>query len=205
MTTEQLRALSSDQMGAAKALASALEMKDTTTGGHTERVAALAMRLAGEALLVDALPSEALRAAFLLHDVGKIGIPESILTKPTTLTFTERQLIETHPILGEKIIAPLGLPQVIHDVVRHHHERWDGEGYPDRLAGPSIPPAARLFAIADAVDAMTSTRPYCRPLSFESAVREVIARAGTQFDPQLAVIAERTFLEETISLLDPLP
>lgn len=197
-----LQALGPSQMSAAKALASALELKDTNTGGHTERVAGLAMRLAEAALIEEALPTEVLRAAFLLHDVGKIGIPESILKKPTELTSAERRMIETHPILGEQIIAPLGLPKVIHQVVRHHHERWDGLGYPDGLSGTAIPPAARLFAIADAVDAMTATRPYRRPRSFETAVKEVEAGAGSQFDPSLTRLAQKTFLDDAI-VLDP--
>jgi len=197
-----LQALGPAQMSAAKALASALELKDTNTGGHTERVAGLAMRLAEAALIEEALPTEILRAAFLLHDVGKIGIPESILKKPSALTDAERRMIETHPILGEQIIAPLGLPKLIHQVVRHHHERWDGSGYPDRLSGTNIPAAARLFAIADSIDAMTATRPYRQPRSFEKAVREVEAGAGTQFDPSLTRLAQTTFLEDAI-VLDP--
>jgi putative nucleotidyltransferase with HDIG domain len=195
-----LHALGPAQMSAAKALASALELKDTNTGGHTERVAALAMRLAEAALIEEALPTEILRAAFLLHDVGKIGIPESILTKPTDLTIAERRLIETHPILGEQIIAPLGLPKVIHQVVRHHHERWDGSGYPDKLSGTAIPAAARLFSIADAIDAMTATRPYRDPLPFAAAVAEVVSGAGSQFDPALTRLAETTFIENSVVL-----
>lgn len=188
-------------LGAARALASALEFKDTYTGGHAERVTALAIRLAGAALIPGALPSEALEAAFLLHDVGKIGIPESILSKPGGLTDTERRVLQTHPILGERIIAPLGFPDVVAQVVRSHHERWDGAGYPDGLHGDNIPAAARIFTIADVLDAMTSLRPYRRPIPFEEAVGEVIRNAGTQFDPQLAALAEEVFLDEPVELL----
>ena len=182
-------------MNAARALASALELKDTYTGGHAERVASLAMRLAHAAMLDGALPDESLEAAFLLHDVGKIGIPETILTKPGGLTDTERRVLQTHPILGERIVAPLGFPPVVGDVIRHHHERWDGRGYPDGLEGEEIPPAARLFAIADAIDAMTSLRPYRRPLKFENAVQEVLDNAGIQFDPTLCRLVGQVFLE----------
>lgn len=182
-------------MNAARALASALELKDTYTGGHAERVASLAMRLARTAMMDGALPDESLEAAFLLHDVGKIGIPETILTKPGGLTDTERRVLQTHPILGERIVAPLGFPRVVADVIRYHHERWDGRGYPDGLEAEEIPPAARLFAIADAIDAMTSLRPYRRPLPFEHAIQEVLDNAGRQFDPDLCRLVSQVFLE----------
>ena len=181
-------------LGAAKALASALELKDTYTGGHAERVSWLALRLARVAMIEDALPSEALEAAFLLHDVGKIGIPESILNKPAGLTDTERRVLETHPMLGEKVVAPLGFPDVVRHVIRHHHERWDGAGYPDGLAGTDIPAAARLFSIADVLDAMTSIRPYRKPVSFRAAVDEIKAHAGSQFDPELCELIDTAFL-----------
>ena len=191
-------------MNAARALASALELKDTYTGGHAERVASLAMRLSERADLPGAMPEEPLEAAFLLHDVGKIGIPESILNKAGSLTDTERRVLQTHPILGERIVQPLGFPVVVGQVIRHHHERWDGRGYPDALIAEDIPPAARLFAIADAIDAMTSMRPYRRPMTFEEAVQEVLENAGTQFDPFLCQIVEETFLEGPIQLQETL-
>ena len=190
------------QMNAARALASALELKDTYTGGHAERVAGMAMRLAETALMEEALPDEILNTAFLLHDVGKIGIPESILTKPGGLTHTERRVMQTHPILGERVIEPLGFPEPIRSVVRHHHEWWDGSGYPDGLSGREIPVAARLFSIADAIDAMTSTRPYRLAISFEEAVKEVLDCAGRQFDPDIARIAEKAFLEGPRELVE---
>lgn len=189
-------------MSAARALASALELKDTYTGGHAERVTALAHRLALAVDHPDAIPSESLEAAFLLHDVGKIGIPESILNKPGGLTDTERRVLNTHPILGERIVAPLAFPDCVRQVIRHHHERWDGLGYPDRLSGEEIPIAARIFAIADVIDAMTSIRPYRRPVTFEEAIAEIIRHGGTQFDPMLAAIAEETFLDTPLQLLD---
>lgn len=187
-------------MSASRALASALELKDTYTGGHAERVTLLAVRLAHAALLEDAMPSEALEAGFLLHDVGKIGIPESILNKPGQLSDTERRVLNTHPILGERIVAPLGFPESVRQVIRHHHERWDGLGYPDRLAGTQIPGAARLFSIADSLDAMTSIRPYRMPVPFEEAMDEIVAQAGTQFDPDLAHLAREIFLHAPIDL-----
>lgn len=189
-------------MGAARALASALELKDTYTGGHAERVTAMAMRLARASMLNNVIASDALEAAFLLHDVGKIGIPESILSKPGPLTDTERRVLETHPILGERIIAPLGLPEAVRNVIRHHHERWDGTGYPDRLTGMHIPAEARVFAVADVLDAMTSIRPYREPVSFDEAIAEIKANAGEQFDPTLCEIAEDAFLGGPTSLLE---
>ena len=188
-------AVTGAMMSAARALASALEFKDTYTGGHAERVTSMATRLARAALHSEAMPSEALEAAFLLHDVGKIGIPESILNKPGALTDTEKRVLDTHPILGERIVAPLGFPVVVRHVIRHHHERWDGNGYPDGLAGNAIPAAARIFSIADSIDAMTSIRPYRAPVTFEDAVQEVIDKAGTQFDPSLCFLAREVFLE----------
>ena len=187
-------------MSAARALASALELKDSYTGGHAERVTLLAVRMAQTALLEDAMPSEALEAGFLLHDVGKIGIPESILNKPGGLSETERLVLNTHPILGERIVAPLGFPESVRQVIRHHHERWDGLGYPDGLAGHDIPGAARLFSIADSIDAMTSIRPYRLPVSFEEAIDEIDRHAGTQFDPELALLAREVFLNTPLSV-----
>ena len=182
-------------MNAARSLASALELKDTYTGGHVERVAALTMRLARAAMIEGALPNESLEAACLLHDVGKIGIPETILRKTSGLTDAERRVLQTHPILGERIVAPLGFPPVVAHVIRHHHERWDGRGYPDGLVGTDIPAAARLFAIADALDAMTSTRPYRQSMGFDAAVIEILEHAGTQFDPEICVIVGQVFYE----------
>jgi len=192
-------------LAAAKALASALELKDTYTGGHAERVTWMALRLARVAMIENALPSEALEAAFMLHDVGKIGIPESILNKAAGLTDTERRVLETHPILGEKVVAPLGFPDVVGEVIRHHHERWDGTGYPDRLGGTDIPVAARLFSIADVLDAMTSVRPYRKQVSFRAAVEEIKRGAGTQFDPDLCMLVDATFLGAEPEVVAPLP
>lgn len=192
-------------MSAARALSAALEMKDSYTGGHAERVTSLALRLARVALLDAALPDVALEAAFLLHDVGKIGIPESILIKPGPLTETERRVMETHPMLGERIVSPLGYPACVIEVIRHHHERWDGRGYPDRLAGHDIPAAARVFAIADSLDAMTSLRAYRRPVSFPDAVAEIVTKAGTQFDPELCALVEQTFLGPTAGRVLQIP
>ena len=183
-------------VAAARALAFALELKDTYTGGHAERVTEMAMRLTRAADLEEASPTGDLEIAFLLHDVGKIGIPESILGKPSPLSEVERRILKTHPLLGERIIAPLGFARCVGQVVRHHHERWDGTGYPDGLAGVDIPAAARIFAIADVIDALTSARPYRKALPLDTAVTEILANAATQFDPQLCELVEDVFMDD---------
>jgi ribonuclease P protein subunit RPR2 len=120
----------------------------------------------------------------LLHDVGKIGIPDQILRKPGPLTKGERRLMETHTILGEQMLQNVSLLQGEGlKVIRHHHERWDGSGYPDALGGEEIPQGGRVFAVADALDAMTSARPYRSPLSWDAAVRELLGESERQFDP----------------------
>ena len=164
------------------ALASALESKDTGTRAHSQRVQYYAIELAREIdprLLED--PST--EYGFLLHDVGKIGIPDRILQKPKPLSPAEERLMRTHTVLGEQVLSGVAF---LHGqglrVVRSHHERWDGEGYPDGLAGTEIPLAARVFAVADALDAMTSDRPYRQALPWEHAERELMLQSGRQFD-----------------------
>ena len=167
------------------ALGIALNSRDFGSSDHSERVAAYASRLTLElepALIDD--PS--LEWGFLLHDVGNIALPDRILQKPGALTREERLELEQHPILGEQILAALPLLQGEGlKVVRSHHERWDGTGYPDRLAGTDIPIGARIFAAVDALDAMTDLRPYRTPISWQDALEELRRNAGTQFDPDV--------------------
>jgi response regulator RpfG family c-di-GMP phosphodiesterase len=169
----------------AVALARALEAKDGHTAAHCERVRRYATELTS-AVDADLLKETGLEYGFILHDVGKIGIPDAILTKPGELTDSERRLLETHPVLGEQMIEEAAL---LHgpgaQVVRSHHERWDGAGYPDRLAGEAIPVSARIFALADTLDAITTERPHSPARSWEHAVGEIAAHAGTQFDAEL--------------------
>ncbi|HEU5211746.1 MAG TPA: HD domain-containing phosphohydrolase [Gaiellaceae bacterium] len=165
------------------ALASALESKDTGTREHSQRVQRYAMELAREARpeLIDDAGTE---YGFLLHDVGKIGVPDGILQKPGPLTESERSLMETHTVLGEQMLGGVAVLQGEGlKVVRHHHERWDGAGYPDGLCGTDIPVGARIFAVADALDAMTSDRPYRRALDWYAAGAEIISQSKEQFDP----------------------
>jgi cyclic di-GMP phosphodiesterase len=165
------------------ALASALESKDTGTGAHSLRVQRYAIELARSidpALLDD----ESTEYGFLLHDVGKIGIPDKILQKKGNLRPAERRLLETHTVLGEQLLSSVALLQGQGlQVVRHHHERWDGSGYPDGLQKTEIPLGARVFAVADALDAITSDRPYRQARSWEEAAAEITRGAGNQFDP----------------------
>ena len=165
------------------ALASALETKDTGTRKHSQRVQRYALELARTLdPLVAGHPS--VEYGFLLHDIGKIGIPDQILRKPAPLTRAERRLMESHTVLGAQMlngVAFLRGPGV--DVVRSHHERWDGSGYPDGRAGEEIPLGARIFAVADALDAITTDRPYRRAQSWRTAHREILWASGTQFDP----------------------
>jgi response regulator RpfG family c-di-GMP phosphodiesterase len=166
-----------------EALADALESRDFGTGAHSRRVTAYATRLALEVSpsLVD---DPTLEWGFLLHDVGKIGIPDHVLLKPGPLDGEERECIEKHTLIGESLVAhvPLLQGEGIR-VVRSHHERWDGRGYPDGLAGQEIPAAARVFAIADAIDAMTDARPYRPARPWPDAAEEIRASRAGQFDP----------------------
>jgi response regulator RpfG family c-di-GMP phosphodiesterase len=165
------------------ALARALESKDGATGEHSERVRRYATELA--AAVDDALLKEpSLEYGFILHDVGKIGIPDSVLTKTEPLTEADRRLLETHTVLGEQMVGHAALLRGEGArVVRSHHERWDGRGYPDGLAGQEIPLGARVFTVADTLDAMTSDRPYRKAVPWEDAVTEITDQAGWQFDP----------------------
>lgn len=168
--------------GIIETLASAIEAKDHYTGHHTHRVADLAAKIAAH---IDPFiaSNEQIRYGFILHDVGKIGIPEPILRKEAPLDEREWQVMKTHPIIGLQIISPLQLGDAVEEVVRYHHERWDGGGYPDGLAGEDIPVSARIFSVADAYDAMTTDRPYRRRMKKCSAVEEIKSGTGTQFDP----------------------
>jgi len=167
------------------ALADALEAKDRQTGLHAQRVQHYALTLTevADATLLD---DASLEYGFLLHDVGKIAIPNQILDKQGPLTEAEWNLLQSHPTIGAQILADVTLlrGQGI-NVVRSHHERWDGTGYPDGLAGEEIPLGARIFALADALDAMTSDRPYRKALGWERATDEILAGNGSQFDPQV--------------------
>ncbi len=195
----------------ASALANAIEARDSYLHGHCERLAALAVRMA-ELLDCSAEEIETVRLGAILHDIGKIGIPDRVLLKPAALDDEERAIIETHPDIGDRLLEPLDLLQAARPIVRHHHERWDGDGYPDRLAGTAIPLGARIVAVADSVEAMTSRQLYRPPQTAEQIVHELHAHRGRQWDPQLVDLAlsliasgELELHPEGLRLLDRVP
>jgi putative two-component system response regulator len=172
-------------METVSALASALETKDTGTRAHSQRVQRYATVLA-KATDPDLIEDPSTVYGFLLHDVGKIGIPDNVLLKPKPLSDAELRLMRTHTILGEQMLGGVAFLQGEGlRVVRSHHERWDGAGYPDSLSGTDIPVGARIFAVADALDAMTSDRPYRRAIPWRDAGNEIVEQAGAQFDPDV--------------------
>ena len=168
---------------AAASLAKAVDARDAYTGSHSERVSDLAARIAGR-LGVDREQIELTRLAASLHDLGKLAIPEEILRKPGPLSETERLVLERHPQIGYRMLESLGVDPVA-DWVLHHHERWDGTGYPDALCGEEIPLGARIIFVADAYDAMTSDRVYRGRLTDDEAVAELARCSGSQFDPDV--------------------
>ena len=187
-----------------EALAMAIDAKGQMTGGHLRRVQSYAVglaRLAGaDKDLVDAI-----RLAALLHDVGKLAVPDYILNKPGPLTEMERQKLRTYPRIGAEILAPVEFPWPVVPIVRHHQERWDGSGYPDGLKGPAIPPGARILAIADAADAMLSERPYRAAIPREDMVEFIRGEAGTHFEPALIEVfcAHWAELEAAVAGVEP--
>ncbi|MEA2268045.1 MAG: hypothetical protein QOD55_1255 [Solirubrobacteraceae bacterium] len=168
-----------------RALAAAVEAKDGYTGAHIQRVHEIGLLLA-KAVAPEEVGNPQLAYGFLLHDIGKLMVPDAVLTKPGPLTDTEWSLMRRHPEAGARILEAVPFLGRAIDVVMHHHERWDGRGYPDGLEADGIPLWARIFAVADTIDAITSDRPYRRGRPLEDAVEEVVARAGTQFDPACA-------------------
>jgi len=167
-----------------QSLAKSLEAKDTYTSGHSMRVAETAVQIA-EAMGLDAEQVAMIRYAATLHDIGKIGVEDSTIRSPKRLSAEELESVRRHPELGEEILRPVQMLRPALPLIRHHHERWDGTGYPDGLAGEEIPLGARIIAVADAFDAMTSTRPYRERLSTAEALRELYVNRGKQFDPEV--------------------
>jgi len=167
-----------------RALAHTLEMRDSYTHGHSERVMSYS-KAVGEVLGLGDREMGVLEQASLLHDIGKIGVKDSILLKKGKLDEEERSAIERHPVIGDDILHPVLFLREALRIVRHHHEHFDGSGYPEGLAGDEIPLVARIVAVADSYDAMTSTRPYREAIGHDAAMTEITDRAGSQFDPQV--------------------
>jgi ribonuclease P protein subunit RPR2 len=176
--------LSRSYMATVRALSNAVEARDAYTGKHAERVAAYGIEIA-RALGLPAPNAPELEFGFVLHDIGKVAIPDSILYKPGALTTEERRMMARHPTIGAEIVDGIEFLQEAVKVVRSHHERWDGDGYPDGLRGEEIPIAARVFAVADVFDALTTDRPYRRALPLVEARRLIRLGAGSQFDPEV--------------------
>jgi putative two-component system response regulator len=180
------------------ALANAIEAREEGMRGHCERLTLLAMRLALSVGLGEE-EVETIRLGALLHDVGKIGIPDSVLLKADALSEEETTLMRKHTVIGDNLLEPIELLAAVRPIVRHHHERWDGLGYPDGLAGEDIPFGARIMAVADAVEAMSARRVYREPLSEPEIVRELERGRASQWDPQVVDVVLRMIETDTIS------
>lgn len=167
-----------------KALIQALETRDAETHGHSERVVTFSLRL-GHEVGLDKDQKRDLELGAMLHDIGKIGVPDAILRKPAKLNKREWEKMKLHPVQGHRILRSIPFLEGAATVVLQHHERWDGTGYPNQMRGKEIDVTARVFAVADAFDAMTSDRVYSRGKSFEEAYKELKRCAGTQFDPEI--------------------
>jgi ribonuclease P protein subunit RPR2 len=178
---EQAARLRREQEETVRVLAAAVELRDGYTGAHIKRVADYATTLfnlvaPGTLVYEDAL-------GFTVHDIGKLGVPDAILLKPGPLTHEELAIMRKHPIMGAALIQNLEFLGSSVPLVRHHHERWDGRGYPDRLAGKKIPQAARVFAVADSFDAATTDRPYRKAREVDDVIHDILSGAGAAYDP----------------------
>lgn len=196
--------LESSYAATVQALAVAVEAKDETTGGHIRRVGELGMLLA-RAHLGTAAEDPQLGYAFLLHDIGKLAVPDAVLNKPAALDEVEWELMRRHPEAGARILSGVPFLGDAVEIVRAHHERWDGKGYPAGLRGDEIPAGARIFAIVDTIDAMTSDRPYRRALPLEVALQEVTRQSGRQFDPACVASLLSIDRRSIEALLEPHP
>jgi putative nucleotidyltransferase with HDIG domain len=181
-----------------KSLVMALETKDEYTAGHLERVSRYATRLAEE-LKLSPEEIEAVREAALLHDIGKIGIPDEVLHKVGQLTEEEKGHIRQHLLLGAKILEPMKFFRPITTLIYHHHERYDGKGYPHGLTGEFIPSGAQVIAIADSFDAMTTARSYNKPKTAQEALEELRRGSGTQFNPKYLEAFKRSDFEAMLA------
>ena len=180
-------------MSTIETLAQAIDAKDQVTHGHVRRVQQHALKLAHALGVTDVSELRALEAASLLHDVGKLAVPEHILNKPSTLTPVEFEKMKRHANVGADILSSIGFPYPVVPIVRHHHESWDGTGYPAGLAADDIPIGARILSVVDCFDALTSDRPYRQRLSQQDAIRLLKSRSGTMYDPRVVETFLATF------------
>jgi putative nucleotidyltransferase with HDIG domain len=201
---QHVEQVSSLHLRTIEALALAIEAKDETTGEHLQRVRIYAMELAKELGLSED-ETEALRAASVLHDIGKLAVPEHIISKPGKLTPEEFEKMKIHPIVGAEILEQVHFPYPVVPIVRAHHEKWDGSGYPNGLAGEQIPIGARILAAVDCLDALASDRQYRKALPLDEAMAKVVADAGKSFDPGVVAILRRRYVElEKMASAEPL-
>jgi putative nucleotidyltransferase with HDIG domain len=177
-----------------EALALAIEAKDQTTGEHLQRVRVYAMELARELRLTED-ETEALEAASVLHDIGKLAVPEHIISKPGKLTLEEFEKMKIHPIVGAEILEQVGFPYPVVPIVRAHHEKWDGSGYPSGLKGEAIPIGARILTAVDCLDALASDRQYRKALPLDEAMAKVVSESGISFDPRVVEVLQRRYVE----------
>jgi putative nucleotidyltransferase with HDIG domain len=167
-------------------IADVIDLRDPYTAGHSKRVAVYSRKLAA-AINLPPRQLDIIESGALLHDIGKISIPDAVLFKPARLNLDERRIISTHPVVGARLLNGITAMEDVTPCVLHHHEKIDGTGYPDHLAGDAIPLGARIIAVADTFDAMTTDRPYRRALSVETAIAELVRVAGTQLEERLVV------------------
>ncbi len=196
LEVEKLHAekVSSLHLRTIEALALAIEAKDQTTGEHLQRVRVYAMELAKD-LKLNEEETEALRAASVLHDIGKLAVPEHIISKPGKLTREEFEKMKIHPTVGAEILEQVDFPYPVVPIVRAHHEKWDGSGYPNGLQGEAIPIGARILAAVDCLDALASDRQYRRALPLDEAMAKVASESGISFDPQVVQILQKRYVE----------
>jgi len=187
-------------VGSLTALSAAIEARDPYAKGHSSRVTVFAQAMA-RALRLDKERISVLRLGALLHDVGKLVVPSAVLLKRGPLTDEELGLMRRHPAAGARMLRSLGAPETILPLVLHHHERWDGAGYPTGRRGDDIPLEARVLCIADSFDAMTSTRPYRTSWTPDEALEELERCAGTQFDPDLVSAFAKAWAEAGLGVL----
>src|SRR5665213_1790873 len=177
-----------------EALALAIDAKDATTHDHLQRVHVYASEIAKELNLSD-LEMEALQAAAMLHDIGKLAVPEHIVSKPGKLTPEEFEKMKIHPVVGAEILERVQFPYPVAAIVRSHHEKWDGTGYPDGLRGEAIPVGARILSVVDCLDAVAADRQYRKALPLDQAMNIIAEQAGTAFDPKIVAILQKRYTE----------